>query len=152
MANYCTAAEVKVILTNIDLASITTNYLTMADSIINAKLARQYTLPFSTTPPVINTIATILAAYYVTEAQFSGGQANKSEWVNNKYSQMMKLLDQLAEGKMDLVATAGTVIDRTNTDEVSSNTSGYAPTFGEDDEINQAVDSDKLDDISNDRD
>ncbi len=61
-------------------------------------------------------------------------------------------LEKLIERKVDLVDQSGDVIEeRSDAFQVLSNTKDYVDTFAEDDPLHWAVDSDKLDDIEDER-
>lgn len=80
-----------------------------ADSIIDGKLAKRYTVPFAdapSTPKLIKNISADLAAAYSLDGGFSGGGEDEptplSDTVRNR---AMALLCALAEGDMELPAT-----------------------------------------------
>ena len=74
-------------------------------------------------------------------------QQNDSEWVQEFYDKAIKILDEIVEGKIELVNSSSVTIARTDSSDIKSNTQGYHSTFGEDDELSQTQDETKLDDL-----
>ena len=135
--------------------------LIRAESIIDARIARSYTLPV--TPecatgdtcnvPILQTIATDLAIYRImTQRIYSGEKRSESPWPD-KFREAMDILENIATGKMDLVTSAGAVVsERSDNNTIETSADGYLPTFTEDDPDYQIVDSDKIDDTRDARD
>lgn len=79
-----------------------------ADSVIDARLAARYSVPFSSPPAIIVSISADLAGYYVIfEMNMAGGEdlpvAAALELKNRAY----ELLEQLQDGKMVLPVEEG---------------------------------------------
>lgn len=122
-----------------------------ADAIINAKLAKQFTVPVSGAPLLNSLAADIALARLLTRRVFTQEQANKSTWPD-EYKAALETLDKIASGEITLVSSAGTVISAASAEGgVWSNTMGYVPTFNEDDPATNFIDSDKLLDIADGR-
>lgn len=117
-----------------------------AEAMINAKLARYYTIPFTVLVPQLQTIATDMAVYLLMSRRlFTKEQINDSPWVD-RYKEVLKELDDMAVGKTVLVDSSGQVLaGRTDIAEAYSSTMTYTPTFGEGPIENQTQDQDKLD-------
>ena len=145
MANYTTVANVQVLLVGIAAADVNVLYLTMADNIINSKLGSRYVVPFTTTPPIIQTIATDIAAYYTMRALFTQDSQNKSEWTST-YKESIKMLDEIAEGKVPVIDAAGVELAHI-VEPISSNNQSFNPTFDMDTIDNSVIDEDLIDDI-----
>jgi hypothetical protein len=66
----------------------------------------------------------------------------------------MELLDQLADGSLTLVTSAGTLVVATpsTSGKPYSNNMNYSPTFSEDIPENQTISPDKIEDIQSARD
>lgn len=131
-----------------------------AEAEINKYLSRRYDLSssiFQTTtsiPPIVTSMCERLTEGYMWKALSNGGASKES--LARGESLVKEVLDNLkliAEYKADIISGGGSVIqDMSNTAyRVLSSTSGYQDTFAEDDELNWAVDPDKLDDISTNR-
>ncbi len=151
MSTYCVEADILTNLRGLVSADIPTLAYTLANNLINGKLSRVYTVPFTTTPPLINSLAIILTSYYAMRMLFTESQQNDSKWVKSMYDQAMETLNELAEGKQQLIDSAGTEIARQVSNDVYSNTMDFTPTFGEDETEDQVIDPDKLDELADDR-
>lgn len=153
MSNYSTRALVlrnlpTAVQSSTSLVSSATvlTMLNRADAIINGKLAAAYSVPVSNCP-LLETIATDLACYGLLRRSFTGEQKNASDWPA-KYKESMELLDDIAQGGMTLVTSAGTAIARSSS-AVWSSSQNYLPTFHEGDD--HFVDPDKLIDLEDER-
>lgn len=117
-----------------------------ADSLIDAKISRRYQVPVSPTPPLLRNISTRLAIYYFTFRQDQGGSEEVQRWIQTTYEQQLALLDQIADGTMSLVDSAGAAIGIQAAMLPHSDTKDATATFGIEDETLQVVDPDRLDD------
>ena len=130
-------------------------HIARADNVINGKIALRYNVSsFSTlVPPLLKTISEDITSYYSYRSFFSSDNQNFNEWTD-KYKQAMELLEDLREGDMDLVDSSGDIITEVTTsavDKIESTTQDYQPFFDEDEVTDWNVDSDKLDNIRDDR-
>lgn len=127
-----------------------TKCITLAESRINQSLSTKYDVSdFSTTvPPIITSWAERLAVGYMYRylARGIGDKTNR----DRAYIQSVEdELNMLISGKISLVDTSGSqIVEQTG---VLCNTTDYVNTANEDDPINWSVDSDKLDDIADER-
>lgn len=147
--------------TNIVSADLHNNFLLTAESIIDSRLAKLYTLPITTecscgdtcNIPILQTIATDLSLYrLLAQRIFTQEKKNESMWPD-KFKQAMELLNDIAEGSMELVTEAGEIInERTDLAGVESSSEDYSPTMTEDDTRFQVDDPDKIEDIRTERD
>ena len=137
-----------------DIGSITTLtsahialYAGMAQTMVDAKIARFYTLPFTVEVPKLQEITTELGLYYLlTRRIFTAQVPNNSTWPD-RYREAMAQLDAIAAGELLLVDSSGTVIaGRTDIAEVFSTTMNYVPTFHEGPWSLQIQDADKIED------
>lgn len=136
-----------------ETASLITDKINNAESIINGYLGRRYTVPFSPVPPVVKTMAINLSAHYTFVAKFSSDSHNTNDWVTDLKIDVMAQLEDYRDRKMDIVNTAGTIIAEKNADSrVISNTQGYAPTADLDTVTSWSISSSRLDDIEDGRD
>lgn len=146
--------------TSFDTATTTlaTKCITHAENEINKWLSKRYNIAsFNDTstsvPPLITSLAETLAEGYIYQRSSRGAK----EWMTRGKELITQATDNLkliSEYQLDLVDSNGTVIgDFSNTAyRVLSNTIDYSNTFDEDNELNWAVDSDKLSDIADGRD
>lgn len=125
----------------------------MAESYINARLSRLYTIPFTSTPPLLETLATDMSIYNVLSSRISMRSEQGDHPWYLRFKDSLKILDDIASGKIALVDSSGSVITGTgNVGEVYSNNMNYAATTTELPESIQRVDPDKVDDLLNERD
>lgn len=154
--SYATVTEVVYTLPQVNSVSTITSATIFtatvrADSIINAKLSRRYVVPITPAPPILTTICIDLTLYRLMRRFFSGERQNSSEWPA-KYKESMDLLDEIANGGLQLVDSGGGVIQPTAGSDIAwSSTQGYVPTFNEDGDLMSVIDENKLDDIEADR-
>lgn len=143
-----------------DLGSVTTltsahlyTYASQAEALVNARLARHYSLPLATVPPLLEAVSTDIAVYYaLVKRLFTAERLNASPWPE-RYKEALETLEGVADGTLTLVDTAGTIIGaRTDIAEVYSTTQGYTPTFHEGPWTTHVQDDDKIEDETDKRD
>lgn len=145
---YTTVAKVRSNIPGFDhlTDAVITEKITMADNIINGKIASRYELPFSTTPPLLETISTDLASYFILRREYTQDSQNKNNWTS-EYKLLLQLLDDINLGKIVLTDSTGGEIIPTSY-EITSDTKDYIPIFDVDDVEESIIDSDRLTDIS----
>lgn len=123
-----------------------------AQSLVDAKLASRYTVPFSDVPPLVQTITTDIAAYELMTKRVFTGTRNYDEKLVEPFKMAFELLDAIAEGDVILTTASGTVVDPTTAQaQFWSSTESYFPTMHEGAIEESIIDPDKLDDIASDR-
>lgn len=132
--------------------ALISSHITRADSLIDGKCARRYVVPFAatstSTPPLIQTLSQDLAAYYTYRSKFTGDNANRFGYLDDLMQIALETLNQIQEGKMDVVSTSGTVVSEVSgSSKIYSSTESYTPAFDVDDELNWKFDQDRLDAI-----
>jgi len=162
MGYYAEATEVcgdKGVLVNVGTDVIGTDavyrHISRADNIINTRLSKRYDVPFDTgtaTPPVIKTISTDLAAYFIMRSLFTKDAQNTNDWVDDLKFMALDTLKRIETGQTKLYDINDEEIAQLEVDDLYSDTQDYTPIFDVDDEKNWAVDSDRTDDISDARD
>lgn len=127
-------------------------FLTRAEGVMDAKLAKRYALPLTGSYQILNHVATDLSCYYfLSRRVFTQERANDSTWPD-RFKESMELLDSIASGEIPLVGADGAVLSPSSALlHVWSSTEDYEPTMTEDIEANQVVDPDKIDDLRADR-
>lgn len=150
-----------------DMATLASKAIEQAESEVNKYLSKRYDLSSSTfqtstsIPPLVRSLTERLAEANLWEFLSRGGagkesleraKAIKSAVIGTKKDPGN--LMQIANFEVDLVSTTGSLIPNltANSSRILCNTSDYTETFAEDDELNWAVDSDKLEDIASERD
>jgi phage gp36-like protein len=128
-------------------------YITWSDSIIDLMLARRYEVPFGTVYPAIESISTTLSAWKSLRSIFSNEIPKALAFVEDDYKKAMSFLEDLQGGSADLpTGTSGAIVsERGSATKVWSSNMDYNPTFDVDDDLDQAVDSDRLTDIESNR-
>lgn len=165
MSTYCTTTSLQTLMvgTTFDTATaaLASDCIIQAESEINKYLSRRYDIsasPFNTStsiPPMVQTLAKWLSMSYVYENLARGSGPNNDVFTrsNRLNKRAIDNLTLIAEYKLDLLDSSGsTVTEAPNSSfRVLCNTSDYSNTFNEDDELDWAVDQDKLDDIDSER-
>lgn len=160
MGTYATTTSFSTWLIGTTLDAATTSLvgqcITWAEDEINKKLSKRYDITaFQTTtavPPLVRSLCQQLATGLFYQHNARGGR-DAMERGDYFIKKVQENLADLAANKLDLVNTAGSVIaESSNRLGVLSSTDDYMSTFAEDDPLDWAVDEDKLDDISDERD
>lgn len=130
----------------------TTEYISDAESVLEAKVAKLYTIPISDSP-YFDKLATDASIFEILSKRvFTQERQNRSEWVD-EFEEAFNKVDKIASGEIPLLTSSGDLIStRENVKEVWSNTESYHPTFSELGRLDQIQDTDKLDDLEDDRD
>lgn len=167
MGTYCTSSSLAIRMPGVQFTTtgnvntIAAEAIADAEAEVNKYLSKRYDLSASTfqtttsIPPMVRSISTWLAEGYMWHMLSRGGAGKESvargDSLIKRATENLKLI---ADYQLDLVNTTGSVLDdMSNTAyRVLSSTRNYEPTFKEDGELDQAVDTDKLDDISSERD
>ena len=115
-----------------------------AESIMDAKLAKVFTVPVTGMPPVLETIANDLTLYRLLALRmFTQEQANESVWPD-RYKEAMELLQEIIDGELTLVDSGGTPITPSvAAGQFQSSTMNYLQTMDELDATRQELDPDK---------
>lgn len=128
-----------------------------AENEIDKYLSKRYDISqwntSTSVPPIITSICETLTEGYMQQRMARGGKEALTRGTT-LIKQATDNLLAISLYKMDVLNSLGGVVnDMSQTAyRVLSNTDGYTPTFGEDDELKWKVDQNKLDDISDSRD
>ena len=133
--------------------------INIADSnaLIDMKLSKRYSVPFVTTPPVIDFTSKVMSAWRSLRSVYSGEVPKALEFVKDDYDKAMSWLDQLQEGDVDLPSSSGTaysgaiVSEKATSDNFWSSKSSYFPVFELDSDLDWRVDPDLVDNIGSNR-
>ena len=138
-----------------DTSMILSANIVKAENIINGKIARRYSVPFSSTavPPLVITLTEDIATYLSYRSFYSQDNQNKTEIFSELKDTALAILDQLSKSEMDLVDTSGSLLsERSSADYssmVDSNTRSYQPLFDIDDPLDQDFNQDLKDAVGN---
>lgn len=160
MGIYATTTSLQILMVSTTFDTLTTalatKLLTHSENEINKYLSKRYDVSGWTStavPPLVTSLCETLTEGYMYQRMSRGGKEANARG-KELIDQALSNLKMLSDYKLDLLDSSGDVItDMSNTAyKVLSNTDGYTPTFGEDDELNWRVDPDKLNDIDDSRD
>lgn len=161
MGTYCTTTSLQTLMIGTTFDTATTNLaskcISQAEDEIDKYLSGRYDISsayFQTstsTPPIITTICETLAQGYTYEQMARGPDVPKR--AERLIKRALDNLSAIAAFKMHLTDSAGSVVPEASSSNyrVQCNTTDYAHTFNEDDELSWAVDGSKLDDIAAER-
>jgi hypothetical protein len=137
--------------------SLATECITNAENKIREILSKRYDVSsaaFQTstsTPPVVQTLCKWLATGYMYENLSRGGKDAFTR-ADRYIKKAMDNMSDIVAYKANIIDSTGSVLtESTESMPMYSNTDDYSETFNEDSPLDWAVDSDKLDDISTDR-
>jgi len=117
-----------------------------AENEINGYLSNNYTLPFSSSPPMITTLATEYTVVKILLRFFTQEVGSRNDYVSERRNYVFDMLDKINNGDIGLTTSSGDLITYNSGDTIFSNTMTYDPTFTMLDETLQQIDSDRLDD------
>lgn len=154
-----TALSIKMVGTvfNTATTSLATQCITDAENEIKKRLAKRYDFsaaPFLTTttyPPMIVTLTETLAIGYMYDNMSRGGKEGMAR-ADRYIKRVMDNLTELNEGAAQLLDTTGAPVSEIEGEWTVYATEAYSHTFNEDEPKDWAVSTDKLDDISDERD
>lgn len=121
-----------------------------ADSIIDMKCCKRYSVPFSPVPPAIKSLSTSLSSWNALRTIYTQEVPASIQQIKDNYDIAIKMLDDIWNGDMDIPSgTAGANVTEAGagTKYWSSNMN-YTPTFDVDDELLWRTDTDRLSDIA----
>ena len=153
--SYTNASEMLKTLAEIGSISTINNSLMLhhagrAEALINAKIAKRYSIPIAGQIPLLETLATDLAIYNLLCSRIVIKEEHP--WFQ-RYKGAMVILDEIADGKLSLIDNTGEIqVGRTDVAECWSSSQGHVPTFWEGPDTLQIQDEEKIDDQATDRD
>lgn len=166
MATYATTTSLSLVMIGVDfsatnMSTLGSKALDQAEAEINKYLSKRYDLAtayFQTNtsvPPMVRMMAERLSEGYMWQWLSRAGSGKEAvKRAEDLIDKTIENLKGIAEYKMDLRDTAGSLLPEASTSpfRVQCTTTDYSDTFAEDSDTAQAVDDDKLDDISDTRD
>lgn len=146
---YTTAANVELAWSDITEAEVGVARLAAAiayaDSIIDASLNHRYTVPFSSTPTLIEYISTDFAAYICKYWKDPRMVTDPQTEMERQVAMAAGFLEQLKMGQMSIPGESQKQL-------VESTTEDFHSIFDLDDELEHVLDEDRSDDIEDRRD
>ena len=121
-------------------------YIDQAENEVNGYLINNYTLPFSSTPPLIETISTEYSLVKILERFFTQELGSDNSWVKERKDYIKENLRLLNEGTIGIYNSSMELIAYKSGDEIYSNTMNYIPAFNVLNPTLQQIDGDRLED------
>ena len=121
-------------------------YIDQAENEVNGHLVNGYTLPFSSTPPLIRTISTEYSLVKILQRFFTQEIGSDNTYVTQRLESVMDYLTKINSGDVGLFTSSLELIPYNTGDTISSNTMDFNPTFTMLNPIFQQIDADRLDD------
>lgn len=161
---YCSVSSILLILPGLPQTSTDAGYsvsaavigrhITRADGLIDASISKRYAVPISPTPPLLASLSEDITSYYSYRSFYTQDNYNKNDYLAELKDDAIKTLNDIREGVINLVDTAGSMIAETTSAEssiVDSTTKDYQPFFDVDDDLEWKFDDDLLDSKRGDR-
>lgn len=157
MGRYTSAGDLRKTFKKIDTSGLIDTdldfYITMSEAEIDGRLAPVYTLPFSSTPPLLRSIAAEYSFLKVMDRFQTGMKDKSTDWITKRRKNLMNLLQDLVSGDATLVTSGGEIINqRADIGGIQISTGLYVETFGHGNEVNEEVDPDRIEDEQDARD
>lgn len=137
------------------VTNVITRHITRADALIDSKISKRYSVPISPTPPLLGSLSEDISVYYTYRSFYTSDNSNRTEYFAELRDHAIATLDEIREGKIDIVNTAGSLIterdEESTTGILDSTTKDYQPFFDVDDELDWKFDADRLDDVADKR-
>ena len=80
-------------------------FITDAQAQVDGRCQQRYTVPFDPVPDLIKRVTFELSHYLILRQNYHQEEATESEWPESIRASAEKLLDQIAEGEIDLYST-----------------------------------------------
>jgi hypothetical protein len=149
---YCSTTSIILIVPGLADTSTMTDvilrHITRADALINAKISKRYVVPITPTPPLLGSLSEDITSAYTYRSFYQKDNLNKSEYYGELTAEAFATLDEIRDGKMDLVDASGGVIAESTVESdsgvIDSTTKDYQSFFDVDDELNHHFDADDL--------
>lgn len=134
--------------TSLTSAQVHGTFVAKAEGIINGRLAKKYTVPFSPAPQQVKSMAQDLSFYYIMRRFFTQhAKKDDNEWLENYKTDVMDELIAINEGAAVIVDNSGSIIDvRTDQQQLWSDVEDYNPTMDNRNEIAQRIDPERIED------
>jgi phage gp36-like protein len=121
-------------------------WIEKADDYIDARLGQIYLIPFTTTPPMVKHISTLLASAYTLESVKLETSNAQDAWIKNMKDEAEGIMTKILNGDAILFDSSGNEITTIRTRGIVSSTLNYRPVFNEGDETGWGVSEDKIED------
>lgn len=122
---YSSVSSIVLIVPNLPQTTTSTGYsetsaiigrhITRADSIINGKISKRYSVPIAPTPPLLGTLSEDITAYFTYRSFYTQDNFNRMEYFGELKDDALKTLNEIMAGDIDLVDANGNVIEEKTT-------------------------------------
>jgi len=120
-------------------------FIDYADNYIDSKLGAIYNVPFTSTPPLLVQISSMLACYHVLRSIKMETTTDQQNWINKLKKDADEMLMQIVKDRMRLYDSSGNLISATaNEPGMISSTTGFRPIFNEGNARDWEISCDKL--------
>jgi len=156
IGEYTSSADLRKLYKKIDTANLTDEdlgfFITMAEAEINGCIGQRYTLPFSSTPPLMRNVASELSLVKVLDRFFTGETNSENPTQDRRRTDIHNLIDSIANGEKVLLNSSKEVIGQRTDNTGFLNTTGtLQPVFDLDDPSRSVIDPDLIEDLRNDK-
>lgn len=128
-------------------------FISLADDYINARLSAIYSVPFSSTPPVVKQISSHLAAHLTIRAIYAENKQDpKDTWMQSFKDWAKELIKEIEDGHMLLVDSSGARLPRATIRGVYTSNKNLSSIFDLDNELQWRLPNSQLDGINEKRD
>ena len=119
-------------------------YVNIAEAEINVMIANRYTLPFSSTPALLEAVATEYASIKLMDRFFTSDAPKANEWKTERKKDLKELLKGIADGSISLVNSSYGMESQNISSLIEHNNDSYNPIFNLLDPALQQNDSDRI--------
>jgi phage gp36-like protein len=121
-------------------------YIDQAENEINGYLINNYSMPFSATPPLIQSLSTEYGLVKLLERFFTQETGSDNAWVSARREYVQNQLTMINSGDLGLYTSSLELIAYNPDDAPFSNTMDYNPAFNMLNSTHQQLDGDRLED------
>lgn len=121
--------------------------IALTEGYVNGVVGKAWALPFTEDIPLLTKLVVDGSTYRLLRKHFTQEAPNENAWVDSYKDDFNQLLEEIMEGKVELLGTGGNLIARGANQEAWSNTKDRRPTFDPGLDISESfVDPDRTED------
>ena len=154
MGTYTNADKLRKLYKAIDTTGLVDNdlefFIKQAEAIISGKIAAKYSLPFSTVPALIETLASEFSLIKILDRFFTSETSSENDWRKIRMDDLSAILNGVVDGSISLIDVSGNIIStRTDVGGIDSDKKDFPPIFNNLSERIQQVDPNLLEEQFN---